>query len=340
MGLRLPLLVAALASCAPSASGCLICDPRVEAEIKFLTSEYLPTRMSSKAVKSFMDKFTKEVKSFSQVRLPDGPYLGILDEFFEKDIFGMLNQAKLNFANMTAEFQSKGTMLQAVTQCSKCEKEIRTCEKKDLICADRTMNVHETDDLNLDCEMNWHKLSQGLTLYRFFKVWPNNTETLESQGKHSVLTKYWVEPQDAGTYRCELGLVQNRTASVMFFRVHVLPSKVNVEHPVNVEFTDSEYWENEEVDQGPFQEEGPQQPSSANTTTDVQIPPLSQSPRHILRSRLLGLLGWSAMALVASIAIAILYFHSGKVSHFIKASLFGGDSGHKKKHEVSKKKKK
>lgn len=40
---------------------------------------------------------------------------------------------------------------------------------------ERKVKVHQMEDMILDCELNWHKLSQGLTDYSFYRVGPSNS---------------------------------------------------------------------------------------------------------------------------------------------------------------------
>ncbi|XP_067576960.1 izumo sperm-egg fusion protein 1 isoform X4 [Pseudorca crassidens] len=153
---------------------------------------------------------------------------------------------------------------------------------------ERKVKVHQMEDMILDCELNWHKLSQGLTDYSFYRVWRNNSETLMSKGKEPTLTKTMVRPKDAGTYRCELGSVQSSPATIIYFHVTVLPKRIVEEIPSpNTETED-------EVAPGEVTLDGPQ------TATTLQ----SQSPKpeKVLRSRLVGLLIWGFVVLIASVA--------------------------------------
>ena len=40
---------------------------------------------------------------------------------------------------------------------------------------EREVKVHQMEDMILDCELNWHKISQGLTDYSFYRVGPSNS---------------------------------------------------------------------------------------------------------------------------------------------------------------------
>lgn len=42
---------------------------------------------------------------------------------------------------------------------------------------EREVTVHAMEDMILDCELNWHHASEGLTDYSFFRVGPSNSRT-------------------------------------------------------------------------------------------------------------------------------------------------------------------
>lgn len=145
-----------------------------------------------------------------------------------------------------------------------------------------------------------------------------------SKGKEPTLTKTMVRPKDAGTYRCELGSVQSSPATIIYFRVTVLPKRIVEEIPSpNTETED-------EVAPGEVTLDRPR------TATTLQ----SQSPKpeKVLRSRLAGLLIWGFVVLIASVATVILLSRSGKVIDFIKSSWFSTGRGAAQDSEVSEEK--
>ena len=42
----------------------------------------------------------------------------------------------------------------------------------------RQINVHEKEDLVLDCELDWHKIATGATGYSFYRVGPSTPSPL------------------------------------------------------------------------------------------------------------------------------------------------------------------
>ncbi|NIG58186.1 izumo sperm-egg fusion protein 1 [Pontoporia blainvillei] len=282
---RLPLLVAALAGCLLPARGCVMCDPNVVEALNSLETDYLPGHLEAKHHKNVMKRVKQAVEAFKDLPIDEDSYMGVVDEatlekaawsllkdlkrimdsdvkgeLFVKELFWMLHLAKDNFASYAAQFQK----------------------------TERKVKFHQMEDMVLDCELNWHKISQGLTDYSFYRVWRNNSETLVSKGKEPTLTKTMVRPKDAGTYRCELGSVQSSPATIIYFHVTVLPKRIVEEIPSpNTETKD-------EVAPGEVPLDRPQ------TATTLQ----SQSPKpeKVLRRRLVGLLIWGFVVLIASVA--------------------------------------
>ncbi|XP_067576967.1 izumo sperm-egg fusion protein 1 isoform X10 [Pseudorca crassidens] len=289
---RLPLLVAALAGCLLPARGCVMCDPNVVEALNSLETDYLPGHLEAKHHKNVMKRVKQAVEAFKDLPIDEDSYMGVVDE---------------------------ATLEKAAWSLLKDLKRITDSDVKE-----RKVKVHQMEDMILDCELNWHKLSQGLTDYSFYRVWRNNSETLMSKGKEPTLTKTMVRPKDAGTYRCELGSVQSSPATIIYFHVTVLPKRIVEEIPSpNTETED-------EVAPGEVTLDGPQ------TATTLQ----SQSPKpeKVLRSRLVGLLIWGFVVLIASVATVILLSRSGKVIDFIKSSWFSTGRGAAQDSEVSEEK--
>ncbi|XP_007168306.1 izumo sperm-egg fusion protein 1 isoform X2 [Balaenoptera acutorostrata] len=340
---RLPLLVAALAGCLLPARGCVMCDPKVVEALNSLETDYLPGHLEAKHHKNVMKRVKQAVEAFKDLPIDEDSYMGVVDEatlekaawsllkdlkrimdsdvkgeLFVKELFWMLRLAKDNFASYAAQFQKAafcpnkcGLMLQPLIWCSTCQKQVHSCRKSSN-CGERKVKVHQMEDMILDCELNWHKISQGLTDYSFYR------------GKEPTLTKTMVRPKDAGTYRCELGSVQSSPATIIYFHVTVLPKRIVEEIPSpNTETED-------EVAPGEVTLDRPQ------TATTLQ----SQSPKpeKVLRSRLVGPLIWGFVVLIASVATAILFSRFGKVIDFIKSSWFSTGNGATQDSGVSKEK--
>ncbi|XP_057349215.1 izumo sperm-egg fusion protein 1 isoform X5 [Manis pentadactyla] len=247
---RLPLLVAALAGCLLPAQGCIMCDPKALKALKSLENDYLPGHLEAKHHQNVMKRVQEALQNFEELPIDENSYVGVIDEptlekvswsflkdlkritdsdvkgeLFVKELFWMLHQEKDTFARHVAQFQREafcpnkcGMMLQSLIWCSNCEKQVHACQKsKD--CGERRVEVRAMEDLILDCELNWHKASEGLTDYSFYRVWSNNSETLMSKGKEPTLTKPLVGQEDEGTYRCELGSVKGGLATVIHFHV-------------------------------------------------------------------------------------------------------------------------
>ncbi|XP_029780206.1 izumo sperm-egg fusion protein 1-like [Suricata suricatta] len=244
------LLVAALAGCLRSARSCVICDRRVQAALDSLDKEYLPTHLAPERHREVMETITQTVRNFRDLPYLEDAFMGVIDDTtmetsvlsflrsvrlirnsgvaddtFVKEFSWMLSLEKAAFQSYVARFQRRdfcpnkcGTMLQLLIWCSNCKKQLHAC-RKSRDCGVRQINVHEKEDMILDCELNWHKLSEGLTNYSFYRVWGSNSETLVYSGRRPTLTKPLVGPEDAGNYRCELGTVRSGPATIIHFQV-------------------------------------------------------------------------------------------------------------------------
>uniref|UniRef100_A0A673VH43 Izumo protein immunoglobulin domain-containing protein n=1 Tax=Suricata suricatta TaxID=37032 RepID=A0A673VH43_SURSU len=227
-----------------------MCDQRVVEALDSLDKEYLPTHMAPERHKEVMETIRHTVRNFWDLPYSEDTFMGVIDEAtmetsvlgflrsvrlttnsgiaddtFVKEFSWMLTLEKAAFQRNVARFQREafcpnkcGTMLQPLIWCSNCKKELHVC-RKPYDCGVRHVNVHEKEDMILDCELNWHKLSEGLTNYSFYRVWGSNSETLVYEGKQPTLTKLLVSPEDAGTYRCELGTVRSGPATIIHFQV-------------------------------------------------------------------------------------------------------------------------
>nr|XP_027779394.1 izumo sperm-egg fusion protein 1-like isoform X2 [Marmota flaviventris] len=114
------------------------------------------------------------------------------------------------------------------------------------------------EDMILDCLLTWHHISEGLTDYKFYRVWENNSETLLYKGKESTLTKPRVSEADEGKYRCQLDTVKSGPATIISYRVKVIPPNAREEKPGSHIETEEE-WGNISVI--------PDQPETIITTT-------------------------------------------------------------------------
>uniref|UniRef100_A0A7N5P678 Izumo sperm-oocyte fusion 1 n=1 Tax=Ailuropoda melanoleuca TaxID=9646 RepID=A0A7N5P678_AILME len=206
MGPQLALLMAALAGCLLPAGGCLICATRVTEALKFLELDYLPGHLALERRQSLMQRIKQAVVDFKELPIDEDSYMGVVDEptlekaawsfvkdltritesnvrgeLLVKELYWMLHLQKDIFARFAAQFQKEafcpnkcGTMLQSLIWCNTCQKQVHTCRKSS-DCGVREITVHEMEDLRLNCELSWHRLSQGLASYNFFRVGPSKS---------------------------------------------------------------------------------------------------------------------------------------------------------------------
>ncbi|XP_037675113.1 izumo sperm-egg fusion protein 1 isoform X2 [Choloepus didactylus] len=329
MGPLLHLLVAALAGCLLPARGCVICDQSVLAALKSLETEYLPSHLSADARQNVMKRVEDALRDFKELPLDEDSYMGavdeptlqkvawsflkdlkritdsgVKDELFVKEIFWMLHLQKEVFARHAAQFVKEGMMLQTLIWCEGCDKQVHPCRKsKD--CGERTVKVYKMEDMILDCELNWHHLSEGLTEYRFFRVWENSSETLLYKGKEPTLTKTMVGPEDAGKYRCELGTVISNPATIISYQVTVLSKNGEEEKPPATTTSSEDDLSGDILGENVL----PVPPKSTTPQEPLTHP---AKPEKVLQGRLLGMAIGSFAVVIAGIAGGIFYLQYRK----------------------------
>ncbi|XP_041601641.1 izumo sperm-egg fusion protein 1 isoform X4 [Vulpes lagopus] len=201
-----------------------------------------------------------------------------------------------------------GQMLQTLIWCHNCLKRIHTC-RKPIDCGVHEVVVHELEDLVLDCELSWHRISAGVNNYTFYRVLGSNSLLL-SVGKEPTLTKTMVRLEDAGTYRCELANMKTSRAGVTHFHVRVLPQRAGGavwSSPTTTTTATTEYEFSTDWD------------LSLLFPTALANPSECPKSEDILRGRLIGLLLWGLLVLLIAFVTAILCFRPGKVINYIKA---------------------
>ncbi|XP_044902972.1 izumo sperm-egg fusion protein 1-like isoform X3 [Felis catus] len=312
MGPQVALLVVALAGCLLPARSCVTCDRRVVAALDSFDKEYLPTHLAPERRREVMRTIGATVGNFTKLPNLQRSFIGVIDEAtMETSVLSFLRSVKY-----ITNRGLRGTMLQLLLWCHICRKHLYLC-RKSTDCGVRQINVHEKEDLVLDCELDWHKLSEGLTNYSFYRVWGSNSETLVYKGKRPTLTKPLVGPEDAGTYRCELGTERHGPSTIIHFEVtgllfpflpSVLPQRIIVETTSksstfvtqpsvfvtrsSTSGTLAEIWHDLSLTVGRAE-----YPKSGNR----------------LRGRLIGLLIWGFVVLIIGILTVVLCIRPGKV---------------------------
>ncbi|XP_019281329.2 izumo sperm-egg fusion protein 1-like isoform X3 [Panthera pardus] len=303
MGPQVALLVAALAGCLLPARSCVTCDRRVVAALDSFDKEYLPTHLAPERHREVMRTIKATVGNFTKLPNLQRSFIGVIDEAtMETSVLSFLRSVKY-----ITNRGLRGTMLQLLLWCHICRKHLYLC-RKSTDCGVRQINVHEKEDLVLDCELDWHKLSEGLTNYSFYRVWGSNSETLVYKGKRPTLTKPLVGPEDAGTYRCELGTERHGPSTIIHFEVTVLPQRIIVEttSKSSTFVTQPSMSVTQSSTSGTLAEIGH---DLSLTLGRVEYP----KSENKLRGRLIGLLIWGFVVLIIGILTAVLCFRPGKV---------------------------
>ncbi|XP_045296625.1 izumo sperm-egg fusion protein 1-like isoform X2 [Leopardus geoffroyi] len=257
---------------------------------------------------------------------------GLRDDTFVKEFSAMLSREKETFRRNVARFHGGedscpnkcGVLLRLLRWCDSCLLHTYPC-RKSTDCGVRQINVHEKEDLVLDCELDWHKIATGATGYSFYRVWGSKADSLLYMGKWPTLTKQLVRPADAGTYRCELGTPGVSTFSAIRFEVTVLPRKI-----ISVMVTSSKSAtivtrSPTIVTQSPTF--GTQSPA-IRTEAEEEIwddfsptlePSACSKPKNVQTGRLIGLLLWCFFLLIIGFFTGVLCFRSGMVIDSIKS---------------------
>ncbi|XP_029425179.1 izumo sperm-egg fusion protein 1 isoform X3 [Nannospalax galili] len=290
MGPRFTLFLVALAHCLCPARLCIICDPFVVAALKTLEQSYLPGHLAPELHENVMKRVEQAVEDFKDLPLNHDTYVGAVDE----DTLEQASWSFLKDLKRITDSNVKGTMLQTLIWCNRCEKQVHAC-RKSMDCGERLVEVHRMEDMLLDCQLSWHHASEGLTDYSFYRVWGNSTEILLAKGKEPYLTKTSVSSEDAGNYRCELGTISSGPATIIHFHVTVLPLRILEEKPAPNVITQEEIEMSEPSELEPV-------------TTMIQY----TKPQKNLKHRLLVLLILGVIILGASIIASILHFRKAR----------------------------
>ncbi|XP_025869565.1 izumo sperm-egg fusion protein 1 isoform X3 [Vulpes vulpes] len=308
MSPQLPLLVAALAGCLLPARGCVTCDAKVVEALYHFEMEYLPSR--SQELQGVLDRIKYLLNDFRKIPDLNDQHLGVVDSptlkklsmDFLKNLKRITNSEEQGFCPNKC-----GQMLQTLIWCHNCLKRIHTC-RKPIDCGVHEVVVHELEDLVLDCELSWHRISAGVNNYTFYRVLGSNSLLL-SVGKEPTLTKTMVRLEDAGTYRCELANMKTSRAGVTHFHVRVLPQRAGgaVRSSPTTTTATTEYEFPTDWD------------LSLLFPTALANPSECPKSEDVLRGRLIGLLLWGLLVLLIAFVTAILCFRPGKVINYIKA---------------------
>ncbi|XP_049643514.1 izumo sperm-egg fusion protein 1 [Suncus etruscus] len=334
MGPRLPaLLIVVLAGRLLPARGCVMCDPNVRKMVDHLETTYLPGHLETQYHEDFLTRVKQALEDFKDLPIDEDAYMGVIDqptlekvswslikdikrmtesdvkgELFVKEFLWMLKMEKDIFARVVGRFQRQafcpnkcGTMLQTLIWCRTCKKQVHACHKS-MDCGERHISVHLLEDLVLNCELNWHQASEGLTTYSFYRVWENNTKTLLSEGKEPTLSKPMVGPEDEGKYSCVLGSVQNTPATILHYRVKVLPkSREDEIVPADAD---------KRITSRPL-------PGSNSHIMDhTPTESLTPEPKKLQKS-LITILIWTSLVLILALAFILFCFRFTEVAEWL-----------------------
>uniref|UniRef100_A0A8D2DKH7 Izumo protein immunoglobulin domain-containing protein n=1 Tax=Sciurus vulgaris TaxID=55149 RepID=A0A8D2DKH7_SCIVU len=277
--------LAALACCLLPAGCCVICDSEVLAALKSLKTDFLPNFLNPDEVKHMYDTIVRTVKGFSDLPYNKQSYVGAIGEGkVELNSWSFLK----NLKNIT-DSRIKGLMLQKLIWCDYCNFQVHSCSKP-VDCGGRHLEIHELEELNLNCHLDWHDNAYGLADYTFYRVWENNSETELYKGKDPVLNKPSVSLRDAGNYRCVLrNTLFGTPSSILRFHVTVFPRDLEEWKPSGDFAQNQPNKEEEEETPSPTEPE-----PIATTTQPLEI-------QNMLQGRINGLVICFCIVLIAAL---------------------------------------
>ncbi|XP_047384094.1 izumo sperm-egg fusion protein 1-like [Sciurus carolinensis] len=337
MGWCFALPLAALACFLLPAGCCVTCVPSVMAAVKSLEKDYLPGHLEAKQHEKVMDMVHNTLKDFQDQPFIQGSYVGIIDkssleevaqnllkelkritdssvkgEEFVTELNSTLIKEKEDFAQHAGHFQKEaycpnkcGVMFQSLIWCQHCDKKVHTC-RKPINCGEHHVETHESEDMILDCLLDWHRISEGLTDYKFYRVWANHSETLLYKGKEPVLTKQGVTEADEGKYRCELDTVMSGPSTIISYHVTVLPP--NIHEAKHAEHLEREH----EETSFDVHSESPTSESAVSARLEPITSLQPSQAQSMLQGRLFGLLICFFILLVAALLLRLIYWRKSK----------------------------
>ncbi|XP_077603632.1 izumo sperm-egg fusion protein 1-like isoform X1 [Crocuta crocuta] len=361
MGPQLALLVGALVGCLLPARGCILCDPKVELALNSLEKDYLPTHIGRGRQQEVMKKIRQTLENFKDLpdlkptydrivddvtmRMASTSFLrslkmitnrGLTGDTFLKEFSKMLTREKESFWRNVTRFLKPGfcpnkcgRLLQLLRYCDNCTMHTKSCPKS-TDCGVRRISVYEKDDMNLDCQLDWHTIAEGVTNYSFYRVWGSNSETLMYQGKRPALAKPLVRREDAGNYRCELGTERSGPVSIIRFEVTVLPQRIIVQ-PMSKSSTFVTRTSTTGTKSLSIETQSPTIGMSSpaivteaeeeigDDLSPAQEPSECPKPKNVQRNRLIGLLIWCFFLLILGFVTGVLCFQSEKVLEFLNS---------------------
>ncbi|XP_060137230.1 izumo sperm-egg fusion protein 1 [Zootoca vivipara] len=235
--------------------GCLKCSADAMAVVREFKDTYLDRHLfwnpQLKAkLKADLDNFVEEL---THQRIDAKKYMGVIDEFSLADLGAhfkrclkhiMENEVKEPqlHKEMDSCFQKTltvfhellprvathqcsnecGVMVYVFTHCFSCLTRTYTCNKK-YYCGERRIQVEMDEDLVLDCALQWHKLTQSVKKYNFYRVVNGKLKPMSSS-MDSFLVKKEVNVNDTGRYRCDMVNSEDFVSSYLDFLVQVVPA--------------------------------------------------------------------------------------------------------------------
>ncbi|XP_075771241.1 izumo sperm-egg fusion protein 1 isoform X2 [Pelodiscus sinensis] len=240
----------------PGDRGCLQCDPGSMRLLRELTGTYLKQQLrGDPELRERLEALLqRSLKGLAELPIGTHTFMGVIDEktmgevaahfrravtrIMENDfkdgqlfneVMWSLQALKEAFTNLMAQFQREGRMVHQFIDCWACKTELFSCNRN-LSCGKRTLQVHQDDDLILDCALTWHRASYGAKSYRFYRE-VGGSEQVMVTGPEAFLIKKEARANDSGRYRCEMLNAKGWVCSELHFQVTVTPLPGNSTRP-------------------------------------------------------------------------------------------------------------
>ncbi|XP_028558042.2 izumo sperm-egg fusion protein 1 isoform X1 [Podarcis muralis] len=235
--------------------GCLKCNANAMAVVKEFKDIYLDKHLFwnpqlKTKLKADLDNFLEELP---HQKIDQKKYMAVIDDFSLADLGAHFKRClkhimenEVKEAQLPKEMDSCfqktltvfhellprvatyhcsnecGVMSYVLTHCFTCLVRTYTCNKK-YRCGERRIQVEMDEDLVLDCALQWHKLSQSVKKYIFYRVVKGKLQPMSSS-MDSFLVKKEVNVNDSGRYRCDMADLKGTVSSYLDFLVQVVPA--------------------------------------------------------------------------------------------------------------------
>nr|XP_056720224.1 izumo sperm-egg fusion protein 1 [Euleptes europaea] len=235
--------------------GCLKCSPEAMQILNEIKGPYLDGKLrGDPELRAKLNKLLEStIENLSSHPIKVGTYMGVIDEttlqqlasYFKRsmnrimenqfdggqlfneitwglqDLVGAFEQLLAKFLKFYCSNEC-GRMVYVFMNCYSCNTHVYSCNKN-INCGERKLKVETDEDLILDCALRWHRYSQDVKNYVFYRIVGGKEQVMTST-MDSFLVKKEANANDTGRYRCKMMGSTGYSNSVLDFQVTVVPS--------------------------------------------------------------------------------------------------------------------